>query len=62
MLGGSISNKALVAMKRADGGVDSEVHFEGHVVKPDQNGVVMIPSEFVLAMMMAGYIHTASST
>jgi hypothetical protein len=45
-------------MKRADGTLDSEVHFEGHVVKPDQTGVVLIPAEFVLAMMMAGYVHT----
>jgi hypothetical protein len=56
MLGGSISSKTLVAMKRADGGIDSEVHFESHVVKPDQNGVVMIPSEFVLSMILAGYM------
>ncbi len=57
MLRGSVSSKTLVAMKRADGGLDSEVHFEGHVVKPDPTGIVMIPSEFVLSMMMAGYVH-----
>ena len=54
--------QTLVAMRRADGEADSEVHFAGHVVKPDQTGVVLIPSEFVLAMMMAGYVHTAPST
>lgn len=62
MLGGSLSNKTLVAMKRADGGLDSEIYFEGHVIRPDQTGVVMIPAEHVLSMLMAGYIHTAPST
>jgi hypothetical protein len=57
-----MSNRTLVAMKRADGGLDSEVHFEGHVVKPDQTGVVLIPSDFVLSMMMAGYVHTTPTT
>ena len=52
-----MSSKTLVAMKRADGALDSEVHFEGHVVKPDPTGVVMIPSEFVLSMLLAGYVH-----
>jgi hypothetical protein len=61
MLGGSMSNKTLVAMKREAGTVDSEIHFEGHIVKPDQAGVVLIPSEFVLAMMMAGYVHTTQT-
>ena len=58
MLGGSMSSKTLVAMKRADGSLDSEVHCEGHVIKPDQNGVVLVPAEHVLSMMMAGYMHT----
>jgi hypothetical protein len=58
MLGGSISNKILIAMQRADGSLDSEVHCEGHVIKPDQNGVVMIPAEHVISMMKAGYVHT----
>ena len=56
-----MSNKTLVAMRRAAGTVDSEVHFEGHVVKPDQTGVVLIPAEFVLSMMMAGYVHTPTN-
>jgi hypothetical protein len=58
-----MSSKTLVAMKRPDGAVvDSEVHFEGHVVKPDQNGVVLIPSEFVVSMFLAGYVHTTPTT
>jgi hypothetical protein len=60
MLGGSISNKILIAMQRADGSLDSEVHCEGHVIKPDRNGVVMIPAEHVISMMKAGYVHTTS--
>jgi hypothetical protein len=57
MLGGSMSSKTLIAMKRADGTMDSEVHFAGHVVRPDQAGVVLIPAEFVLSMLLAGYVH-----
>jgi hypothetical protein len=53
-----MSSKTLVAMQRADGSVDSEVHCEGCVIKPDQNGVVLVPSEFVLSLMKAGYMHT----
>jgi hypothetical protein len=53
--------KALVEMRRADGKIDSEIHFEGHVVKPDETGVVRIPAEFVLSMMMAGYVHTPTN-
>jgi hypothetical protein len=52
-----MSSKTLIAMKRANGEMDSEVHFEGHVVKPDQAGVVLIPAEFVLSMLLAGYVH-----
>jgi hypothetical protein len=51
-----MSNKTLIAMQRADGSLDSEVHCEGHVIKP-HNGVVMIPAEHVISMMMAGYVH-----
>jgi hypothetical protein len=47
----------LVAMERADGTQDSEIHFEGHVSKPE-NGVVMIPAEHVLSMLKAGYMHS----
>jgi hypothetical protein len=54
-------SETLVAMKRADGTTDSEVHFEGHIARPDENGVVSIPSEFVLAMMQAGYVHTTQT-
>jgi hypothetical protein len=58
-----MSNKTLVAMRRADGTMDSEVHFAGHIVRPDhQTGVVLIPAEFVLSMMMAGYVHTEPTT
>ena len=53
-----MSGKTLVKMTRADGSLDSEVHCEGHVIKPDHNGVVMIPAEHVLSMMKAGYVHT----
>jgi hypothetical protein len=48
----------LIAMRRADGTTDSEVHFAGHIAKPDRDGVVRVPSEFVIALMMAGYVHT----
>lgn len=58
MLGGSMSSKTLVAMQRADGEADSEVHCEGHIIKPDpKTGVVLVPSQFVLSLMMAGYMH-----
>jgi len=58
MLGGSLmSNKTLVAMKRADGSLDSEIHCEAHIIKPDHNGVVLIPAEHVISMIMAGYVH-----
>jgi hypothetical protein len=55
MLGGSMSNKTLVAMRRADGAVDSEIHIEGFIIKPDEAGVVLIPADHVLSMIMAGY-------
>jgi hypothetical protein len=57
MLRGSIPSKTLVAMQRADGSLDSEVHCEGHIIKPDPKGVVLVPSQFVLSLMMAGYMH-----
>jgi len=47
----------LVAMERADGTADSEVHLEGLIIKPT-NGVVMIPAEHVLSMLKAGYMHS----
>jgi hypothetical protein len=46
----------LVAMKRADGTMDSEVHIEGFIIKPDAAGVVLIPAGHVMAMILAGYI------
>jgi hypothetical protein len=53
-----MTSKTLVAMQRADGSLDSEVHCEGHVIKPDpKTGVVMIPAEHTLSMMKAGYVH-----
>lgn len=52
--------KTLVAMQRADGSLDSEVHCDGYVTKPDPDGVVMIPAEHVLSMMKAGYVHKTS--
>ncbi|SHN86919.1 hypothetical protein SAMN05444170_6917 [Bradyrhizobium erythrophlei] len=55
MLRGSMPNKTLVAMQRADGSLDSEC-----VIKPDHNGVVMVPAEHVISMMKAGYVHTTS--
>jgi hypothetical protein len=58
-----MSNKTLVAMRRADGSLDSEVHCEGHIIKPDHNnGVVLIPAEHVVSMMMAGYVHVPPNT
>jgi hypothetical protein len=61
MLGGSPST-TLVAMKRADGSLDSEVHCEARIIKPDQNGVVMIPAEHTVSMLMAGYVHATPNT
>ena len=46
----------LVAMARADGTMDSEVHIEGFIIKPDAAGVVLIPADHVMAMMLAGYV------
>jgi hypothetical protein len=48
----------LISMRRADGAVDSEVHIEGFIIKPDEAGIVLIPANHVIAMLMAGYIHT----
>jgi hypothetical protein len=59
MLRGSISSKTLVAMQRADGSLDSEIHCEGQIIKPNpKTGIVMVPSQFVVSLMMAGYMHT----
>jgi hypothetical protein len=55
-------NQTLVAMKRADGTVDSEIHIEGFIIKPDVAGIVLIPADQVIAMMMAGYVHTTPNT
>jgi hypothetical protein len=52
----------IIEMRRADGQIGGEIHFEGHVVKPDETGVVRIPADFVLALMMAGYVHTTPNT
>jgi hypothetical protein len=50
----------LVAMMREDGGADSELHLGGGIIaKPDENGVVLVPSEFVLALLNAGYVWPA---
>lgn len=57
-----MSNKTMVAMKRADGSQVSEVHIEGFIIKPDAAGVVLIPADQVMAMVLAGYVHTAPST
>lgn len=62
MLGGAVSNKTLVAMKRADGSQVSEVHCEGQIIRPDAAGVVLIPADHVMAMVLAGYVHTTPST
>jgi hypothetical protein len=48
-------NQTLVAMARADGKIDSEVHIEGFIIKPDETGVVLIPADHALSMIMAGY-------
>jgi hypothetical protein len=46
----------MIAMRRLDGNIDSEVHLEGLVAKPDPTtGHVLIPATFVLAMLQAGY-------
>jgi hypothetical protein len=44
-------NQTLVAMKRADGTIDSVVHLDAVTVKPDATGVVQIPSQFVMSMI-----------
>jgi hypothetical protein len=48
--------ETLVAMARADGKMDSEVHIEGAIIKPNAAGVVLIPADHVMAMMLAGYV------
>lgn len=59
MLGGaSVPNKILIAMQRANGSLGGEIHCEGCVIKPDKNGVVLIPAEHVISLMKAGYVHT----
>jgi hypothetical protein len=45
----------LISMKRTDGTI-SEVHLPGLVVKPDKNGAVLVPSEFVVQLLNAGFI------
>ena len=49
-------SQTLVAMKRADGTLDSVVHLDAIALKPDATGVVQIPSQFVMAMISAGYV------
>ena len=58
-----MSSATFVAMRRADGSKVSEVHFEGHIVKPDQKtGIVLVPADQVIAMFLAGYIHATPTT
>jgi hypothetical protein len=55
-------NHTLVAMKRADGTMDSIVHLpDATTVKPASDGTVMIPGLFVMAMINAGYTMTVGS-
>lgn len=55
-------NRTLVPMKRADGTMDSIVHLpDATTVKPAADGTVMIPGEFVIALMMGGYTMTVAS-
>ena len=49
-------NQTFVAMKRADGTLDSVVHLEAMAIKPDASGIVQIPGQFVSAMINAGYV------
>ncbi len=49
-------NQTLVAMRRADGLMDSVVHLDAIAVKPDATGVVQIPAQFVMSMIGAGYV------
>ena len=54
-------NKTLVAMKRADGTMDSIVHLpDATTVKPAADGTVMIPGLFVSEMINAGYTMTVT--
>jgi hypothetical protein len=51
-------NKILVAMKRPAGAVmDSELHLDGLIVKPDHaTGIAWVPAEHVVALIGAGYL------
>ena len=54
-------NKTLVAMKRADGTMDSIIHLpDATTVKPAADGTVMVPGLFVLEMINAGYTMTVA--
>jgi len=46
----------LVEMIRVDGTAVSEIHGEGFIARPDQDGVVLVPSAVVLTLVAAGYI------
>jgi hypothetical protein len=45
-----------IPMRRADGTMDS-VHFlpDASAIKPAADGTVLIPVEFVMALLMAGF-------
>jgi hypothetical protein len=52
-------NQNLVAMKRADGTVDSDIFLaDGSVVKPDEAGRVLVHRDDVMGLMMAGYFYS----
>jgi len=49
----------LVAMRREDGLIDSEVHLPGLILRPGQDGNVLVPSEHTVALLTAGYFWSA---
>ena len=50
-----MSENNLIGMSRVDGSAVSEIHGDGFIAKPDENGVVLVPSHVVLTMLNAGY-------
>jgi hypothetical protein len=52
--------ETLVAMVHANGALVSELHLSGLVVRAE-NGVFLVPSEHVLALLNAGFIWSSLS-
>jgi hypothetical protein len=51
----------LISMRRVDG-TFNELHLDGLIVRPDKDGAVLVPSEYVLTLLNAGYVWSSWNT